>query len=269
MSQSVFCEAAFNYVNEDGTDAAPVKKQIRNAREQTLPGWQDCGFELLNMPSKVPAWSDGQAIEQVHYDEIRTLATKLTGCDFALVGSHIKRGPDQAKLHEDLGPISFVHSDFADSYGDKMRQHYSVDNEDARVSLEKVGATVEDVRSCRRLMIIQFWRNLGPTKMDLPLAFCDARTVPNADLRPFPVQDYAGGGFDFETLGIAHRTDHQWYVFPEMNSDEVVAFRTYDSDLLGSQKPYWTPHSAFSDPEVKPGEPARLSIEIRATCIFK
>ena len=186
-----------------------------------------------------------------------------------MVGSHIKRGPEQLKIHEDLGPISFVHSDFADSYGDKMRQMYSAEEAEAKESLLSVGATVEDVRTCSRLMIIQFWRNLGPEKMDLPLAFCDARSVPKTDLRPFPVQDYAGDGFDFETLGIANSDQHQWYVFPEMTRDEVVAFRTYDSALIGSGNPYCTPHSAFADPEVKPGESARLSLEIRATCLFK
>lgn len=268
MAESVFCEAAFNYVDDALGTASPVTKQILNARDAELPGWEDCGFELMQVPSNANL-DDEQSIASIHYDEIRALATKLTGCDFALVGSHIKRGPEQLKVHEDLGPISFVHSDFADSYGDKMRQVYSAEDAEAKESLINVGATVEDVRTCSRLMIIQFWRNLGPEKMDLPLAFCDARSVPKADLRPFPVQDYAGDGFDFETLGIANSNQHQWYVFPEMNRDEVVAFRTYDSALIGSGNPYWTPHSAFSDPEVMPGEPARLSLEIRATCLFK
>ncbi len=149
-----------------------------------------------------------------------------------------------------------------------MRERYTADAE-AIDYLTSIGATAEDVKQCRRLMIIQFWRNLGEAKMDLPLAFCDARTVGNSDLRPFPVLDYAGGGFDFETLGIAEHERHKWYVFPEMSRDEVVVFRTFDSAMLDSQLPYWTPHSAFNDPEVKPNEPARCSIELRATCIFK
>ena len=269
MSETLYCEADFNYVNELGTEATAIKKAVRNARDYDLPGWQECGFELMDMPSKVADWHDDEAIADIHYEEIRQLAMKLTGCDFALVGSHIKRGPEQVKQHSDLGPIAFVHSDFADSYGDRMKQHYSADNDDAKLSLERAGATLDDVRNCSRLMIIQFWRNLGEAKMDLPLAFCDARTVPTSDLRPFPVQDYAGGGFDFETLGIANRDEHTWYVFPEMARDEVVAFRTYDSARVGSNHPYWTPHSAFADPAVKPGQPARESIELRATCLFK
>jgi hypothetical protein len=120
-------------------------------------------------------------------------------------------------------------------------------------------------------MIFQFWRNIGPAKMDLPLAFCDARSVPRDEIRPIPVKNYAGSGFDFEALGIvapANVDDHHWYVFPEMQIDEVVALRTYDSDMVASGGHYWTPHGAVRDPEVELGQPARSSIEVRATCVF-
>lgn len=271
MSDVVFCKAPFNYINDYGTETErthAVKKTVHDGRTADLPGWQTCGFELMQMPSKLTDWQDDEQIVQVHYQEIRELAEKLTGCDFAMVSSHIKRGPEQVKQHEDLGPISFVHSDFADSYGDLMRERYTA-SEDAEAYLHTIGASADDVRNSSRLMILQFWRNIGEAKMDLPLAFCDARTVSTSDLRPFPVQDYAGGGFDFETLGIASDEGHKWYVFPEMTQDEVVAFRTYDSAMIGSQQPYWTPHSAFNDPEVQLNQPARTSIELRATCIFK
>ena len=48
----------------------------------------------------------------------------MTGCDHALVSSHIKRGPEQAARHEDLAPISFVHSDFAPGYDDLVKRMY-------------------------------------------------------------------------------------------------------------------------------------------------
>ena len=269
----VFCEAGFNYVGNvmapEGERSIEIKKTVLDGRTAKLPGWQSCGFELMPHQSSITDWSDQQAIIDRHYEEIRTLAVQLTGCDFALVGSHLVRGPEQVKLHADLGPISLVHSDFAASYGDLMREYYSADTPEALLSLNKSGAKVSDVKQSSRLMILQFWRNLGEAKMDLPLAFCDARTVAESDLRPFPVQDYAGGGFDFETLGVAPSDDHAWYVFPEMNRDEVAVFRTYDSELVASGQPYWTPHSAFNDPGVMPGQPSRTSIELRATCLFK
>lgn len=49
---------------------------------------------------------------------------------------------------------------------------------------------------------------------------------------------------------------------------EVVAFRTYDTDLVRTGGTYFTPHSAFRDPGVEIGRPARSSIELRASCLW-
>ena len=38
--------------------------------------------------------------------------------------------------------------------------------------------------------MLQFWRNLGPPMMDLPIAFCDSRTVRRDEAQPFVVSDY-------------------------------------------------------------------------------
>jgi len=107
--------------------------------------------------------------------------------------------------------------------------------------------------------------------MDRPIAFCDARTVKAAELRTLPVHNYAGGGFFFETLAVTAPRDasaHRWYAFPDMQRDEVVVFRTFDSDCVARGETFWTPHSAFADPAVAPGRPSRRSIELRATCLF-
>ena len=270
QQQLLFCQADLNYVDVSFAEPIVVNVSIRDGR-LAFPGrWQDCGFELLDHASQVKDWQD-EEIAKLHYAEIAALARQLSGCDHALVGSHIIRSPQQAALHPDLAPISSVHSDFAASYGDLIRLRYQSNDGQTLASLREAGITADDVSSARRLLILQFWRNLGPEKMDLPLAFCDARTVPHTDIRPSLVEDYAGGGINFETLGIAPPQvvdQHQWYGFPNMNRDEVVAFRTYDSDRLGTQMPYWTPHSAFADPQVKLGQPSRSSIELRATCLF-
>ena len=92
--------------------------------------------------------------------------------------------------------------------------------------------------------------------MDRPLAFCDSRSVTAAELRTLPVHNYAGGGFFFETLAVVAPRDpsaHHWYVFPEMGRDEVVVFRTFESERAARGETFWTPHSAFADP----AEPAQ------------
>ena len=256
-----FCRIALNYGSGPQSEIP-----IYNGRTADLPGWQECGFELLSNTSAVEDWTDEDEIARVHYPEITALVKDLTGCDHAVLSSHIKRSPDEAKRHSDFSPIPLVHSDFADSYGELLREMYR--SGDRAEAAEREGLPPETIAAARRLMILQFWRNLGPPKMDLPLAFCDARTVPHEQIRPFQVNNYADSGFDFEALAIVSSDAHQWYAFPEMTIDEVVAFRTYDTERVGTDEPYWTPHSAFRDPEVELGKPSRSSIEVRPLCIW-
>lgn len=266
---ATLCRTTLNYIS--GAAPGPTEVDIRDGRAAVLPGWQECGFELRSHRAAVDDWSDDDQLAAVHHPEMEALARELTGCDHALVSSHIKRNPEQAAHHRDLAPIALVHSDFADSYGEQLLRRYSDPSEGEAAALVRAGISGDAAVGARRLLILQFWRNVGPQKMDMPLAFCDARTVPRSQVRPFPVTNYAGGGVDFEALGVAAPSDpseHRWYAFDRMRDDEVVVFRTYDSDRVRSGAPYWTPHSAFRDPAVELGRPSRSSIELRATCVW-
>jgi hypothetical protein len=270
----VFCRATLNFASRrQDLMGQSVEVDIHDGRTADLPRWQDCGFELVAHPSAVSSWDDDDELIDVHHREMEELARAMTGCDVALVSSHIKRSPEHARQHEDLAPISFVHSDFAIGYDRLVRQSYvRPDRDGATRALERNGTTADDVARASRLVILQFWRNLGPAKMDLPLAFCDARTVTPADSRPIPVSDYAGTGIDFEALAVLGPVEpdqYRWYVFPEMQPDETVAFRTYDSDLVARGETWFTPHSAFRDPTVEIGRPARSSLELRAICLYE
>ena len=271
QSDAIYCRARMNYART-ATDAPnPTEVTIFNGRRAALPNWQTCGFELMRHASALEDWRDDVAIRDVHYAEMSAFARTLTGCDYALVSGHIKRDPEQAAKHADLGPIEFVHSDFAASYRDNIVEFYRTGSAEAQHALACAGIDADAVARARRFAIVQFWRNIGPAVMDRPIAFCDARTVPAADLHVLPVHNYAGGGGYFEALGVTEPRDpsaHRWYTFPALQSDEVVVFRTYDSDRVASGEPFWTPHSAFADPAVAPGKPSRRSIELRATCLF-
>ena len=270
----VFCRATLNFAaRSDELVAQPEELDILDGRTAELPGWEECGFELVAHESAVTSWDDDDELAAVHHRECEEMARRLTGCDAALVSNHIKRGPEFAERHQDLAPIMFVHSDFAIGYDDLVRQSYvQPDRDGLTTALDRSGWTADDVAGARRLVILQFWRNLGPAKMDFPLAWCDARTVRPTDSRPIPVSDYAGSGIDFEALAVLgpiEPSPYRWYAFPELQSDEVVVFRTYDTELVERGETWFTPHSAFRDPEVEVGHPARSSIELRAICLYR
>jgi hypothetical protein len=268
------CRPTLNYRGAARADGpVPTVVDVLDGRAADLPGWEECGFELVAHTSTVQDWDDDDEIAAVHHPEMEALARDLTGCDHAVVSAHIKRSPEQASRHADLAPIRFVHSDFAAGYDTLIRRSIrEAPRGTATAALDRHGLTAATYDDSKRIVVLQFWRNLGPRRMDLPIAFCDARTVRPADARPFVVQDYAGaGGPTFEALAIIAPEEpdrHRWYAFPELGRDETVAFRTYDTDLVESGATYFTPHSAFRDPTVALGAPARSSIELRAVCLF-
>jgi hypothetical protein len=271
---NVFCRATLNFASRSAAlTGEAIDVDIVDGRTADLPGWNTCGFELVAHRSAVTTWTNDDEIAEVHHGEMEVLARSMTGCDVALVSTHIKRSPERARHHQDLSPISFAHSDFAAGYDQLVRSSYGApEREGAARALERNGITADDVTRASRLVILQFWRNLGPPKMDFPLAFCDARTVSPGDSRPIPVSDYAGSGVNFDALALLAPTDrhqYRWYAFPELAVDETVAFRTYDTDLVQRGETWFTPHSAFRDPDVEVGRPARSSIELRAICLYE
>ncbi|XOV82454.1 MAG: CmcJ/NvfI family oxidoreductase [bacterium] len=264
-----YCLATMNYMG--GLQTVAVEVDIRNGRQAVDLRWQKNGFELIDSTSGVTDWRDDSEIVRTYYPEMAALAQSLSGCDHALVAGHISRNPEQAALHQDYAPIEFVHSDFTDNYGQLLIERYRKKPEEVASALSAAGLTVEDMARARRILILQFWRNVGPEQMDYPLAFCDAQSVPRADMHAIHVPNYAGGDFAFDTYAVTPppaQGAHAWYVFPNMTRDEAVAFRTFDSEMAARGEAYWTPHSAFLDPTVDDSTPARRSIEVRATCLF-
>ena len=270
-----FCRTELHYAAANGPLLAAdgsggTEVDIRDGRAADLPGWQACGFELVRHTPNVTDWTDDDEIASVHYAEIEALARQLTGADAALVSDHVKRTAEPVRRAREQTPVRLVHSDFSDDYEDVVRFAYRDVKGRGAATLARSGLTADQIEGAPRIVMMQFWRNLGAPKMDLPVAFCDARTVTRDEARPFPYTGYVAGGRSFDALAITAgaANDHGWYVFPEMTLDEVVAFRTYDTDLVGDRRTYFTPHSAFRDPDVEVGNPARFSIELRVLCVF-
>ena len=261
-----------NYVGREGFAGGPrtVEVEIRDGRTAALPGWRECGFERLDHTSSVPDWNDDVAIAEVHYPEVERLARALVGTEHALVADHVRRSAEDQKRARVQEPVRLVHSDFADSYGDIVRNNYRNVRGRGAAALARAGLTGEDVAGARRIVMLQLWRNVGPPAMDLPVAWCDARTVTRDEVVPFRYTGYVAGADAFDAVAIIEPDDpdrHRWYTFPALTADEVVAFRTYDTDMVPAGTTYFTPHSAFRDPTVGPDGPARSSVELRVLCL--
>lgn len=269
---STYCRADMHYVGREGFAGGPrtLEVEIRDGRVAELPAWQACGFERLDHTSSVQDWTDDAEIAAVHYPEAEALARSVTGFDHALVADHVRRTATEAKQAREQHPVRLVHSDFADDYADHVRKNYRDVRGRGAAALARAGLTAEHVAGARRILMLQLWRNVGPTKMDLPVAWCDARTVGRDEMVPFRYTGYVAGADPFDAVAIAAPDDpdrHGWYTFPALTADEVVVFRTYDTDMVPAGTTYFTPHSAFVDPTVGPDAPPRSSVELRIVCL--
>ena len=263
-----YCTTTLNYAKGE-IDIQAMNVDIANGRGVDELTWEDNGFQLYTHRSSVQDWADEAEIQHKYYAEMESFAKELTGCDCALIGGHILRNPESAAQHIDYAPIQYVHSDFTESYGELIRDRYERSEPAAAEALSRATISAEQVKNASRLLVLQFWRNVGPPVMDLPIAFCDAQSVPKDDVFAIHVPNYADGGEPFDAFGVSPEGSslHRWFTFPELEQDEVVAFRTFDSGCIEYDQPFWTPHSAFLDPNHK-GAPARYSIEVRANCVY-
>ncbi len=113
-----------------------------------------------------------------------------------------------------------------------------------------------------RVQVINLWRPIRGPLRDAPLAVCDAASVAPDDLVPSDLvyQNRVG-----ETYAVTYNPAHRWFYVPEMQPDEALLLKCFDSATDGRAR--FAPHTAFEDPTAPADVPPRESIEIR-TLVF-
>ena len=69
-----------------------------------------------------------------------------------------------------------------------------------------------------------------------------------------------------ETYSFTYNPNHRWFYFPDMQRNEAVLLKCYDSKEDGRAR--FTAHTSFEDPTSPPDAPPRESIEVRALVFF-
>jgi hypothetical protein len=110
-----------------------------------------------------------------------------------------------------------------------------------------------------RVQVINLWRPLFGPLRDFPLAVADARSIAPDELVPSDLvyRDRVG-----ETYSVRYSPRHRWFYVPDMQPDEALLLKCFDSALDGRAR--FAPHTAFQDPTAGPNVRPRESIELRA-----
>jgi hypothetical protein len=241
------------FANDSSRDTVvldPRPMAIRNAREieATLDGE---GFALVPHRSIVTNFADPAEVKRVHPEEIAELVRHVSGADEVVVtGTGVLRFAERSTLSGALDnskPARFAHVDVSDATAAQFG---------ARSLPAGRGAP-------RRIAHYNVWRALSPAPQDVPLALCDARSVAAEDLLAADAMFDQDGEvvWSFEGLVVAHSAAHLWHWFSDLTRDEVILFKTNDSD---PDRAHSVPHVAFDDPQCPADAEPRASIEMRA-----
>jgi len=245
-----------NDSSRDVMNVVPRAVPIRDARGDAEPPSLDReGFALVPHRSAVTDWRDAAEVARIHPEEIRRLLLDLTGADeVEIKGTGILRFGEKSRDSGALNnskPARFVHIDVSDTTAQAFNAR----------------SPVVEGRRIRRAAQFNVWRALSPPPQDVPLALCDARSLQSDDLIfADAVFDKDGVAlFQFEGLVLRHNPAQRWAYFADLHDDEVIVFKTHDTDPL---RAHHVPHGAFDDPGVDPDAPPRASIEMRGTCFW-
>jgi hypothetical protein len=195
-----YCRTKLNY-SVDGIPA-PAEVDILDGRTAKLPGWETCGFELINLHSRVVDWYSSNEVEAIHFDEVTEFCRKLTSCSHVIFYPPLLRSPEGAATNPDLAPIEFVHSDYTESYRAMIENPDHPYHRILSPTMARAGVTTETIRDASRVLTLQLWRNIGKPDIDHPICFCDCRTVTRDQLKPIHVAEYGGLRTEFDALAV-------------------------------------------------------------------
>ena len=242
------------YANDHSRDVLtldPRTVSIEDVRDRRVaPSLRREGFELLPHHSRVRDFTDSAEVAGIHAREIERLLAEVTGADRVVVSSPgVLRFGEASKdsgRYNNSRPARFIHVDISDATAGQFAAR----------------STPDAARPVRRYAHYNVWRAFSPAPQDVPLAVCDASSIASADLiEADAVVDVAGKPeWSFEGWVVGYNPAHRWSYFSGMNRDEVLVFKTNDSDRA---EPHCVPHSAFDDPSCPAGVPPRASIEMR------
>ncbi|MFC4254203.1 hypothetical protein GRI97_02115 [Altererythrobacter xixiisoli] len=243
-----------NAHEKDTIVLAPVDMTITDMRGHDLSLDRE-GCLLTSAPSAVADWADQDQIARIHLPELDSLLKRITGCD---VTSITPRGilrfserSGKTGSSDNSHPARFAHVDVSPETGARFRAQSAPQDRPV-------------IRSAQ----YNVWRAISGAPQDVPLALCDWRSIAGQELiKADAIFDPPGGApeFSFEGYVVAHDPGHRWIWFSNMTPDEVIVFKTSDSDSSAAQ---CIPHVAFDSPIVPDDAPPRVSIEMRANCYW-
>jgi hypothetical protein len=222
--------------------------RIHDARG-TAPSLDREGFGLVRHDTAVTDFYDDAQITAIYHPEMEWLIKQATGAQKVVVFDHTIRVADRAVERGLRAPVPTVHNDYTETSGPQRVR-------------ELLGEAAAPLLT-RRFAEYNVWRPIrGPVKT-YPLGLVDSSTIAAQD---FAICDLVYADRVGEIYQGVFNPAHRWCYFPDMQRDEAVLIKCYDSARDGRAR--FSLHAAFEDPTSPADAPPRESIEIRTFAFF-
>jgi hypothetical protein len=163
---------------------------------------------------------DMPPINQAYWEELLPMLKSLSGGRevIPLAGALTARRSAKARQPGWEAQVGMAHADVTKASADAFLE----------ATIEALG---REVAPFSRMAVYQTWQVISPPPHDSTLAFVDSRTVTAAD---FVFNDCHFGTSntvwdDFESRIARFSPDHRWYYFSNIEPDEVLVFKGYDT----------------------------------------
>lgn len=240
-----YVEARLNYGGRGGRQIMP----IHDARPliETLSLDVE-GFLLKRCATGVANFYDPEQVRSIYYPETERIVKEATGAVKVVAFEHDVRCAAKARqgISGAREPVKVVHDDYTQKSSPERVRLYVP--EQATRLLQSPYA------------VINVWRPIRGPVEESPLAICEASSIRQEDVVP------TEEGVKHEVYLFNFNSHHRWFYFPQMQTDEVLLFKCFDS--LDDGRARLTAHTTFDDPTSPPDALPRESIEVRTIAFF-
>jgi hypothetical protein len=240
-----YVEARLNYGARGGRRLMPVHDARPLIESLSLDVE---GFLLKRCGTAVSNFYNPEQVRSFYYPEVEQTVKEATGAVRVVAFEHDVRCAPKARqgIGGARAPVKVVHDDYTQkSSPDRVRLYLP---EEATRLLQS------------RYEVINVWRPIHGPVQESPIAVCEAGSIRQEDV--IPTEE----GVKHEVYLFNFNSRHRWFYFPQMESDEVLLFKCFDS--LDDGRAHLTAHTAFDDPTTAPDARPRESIEVRTIAFF-
>jgi hypothetical protein len=236
-------------------DARPCADDRRSEAER----FAEDGFVLLRHASAVRDWDTDVA--SLYLPEIESILR-----DRLFTGRRIEVQQRAPVLRRGRG-TSEAYAQGVHSDGPLTPEHYAENvGAFAGPAAEVWWKSQYDRPDVRGFVSVDFWRttNMSGPLRHMPLALCCPNSLDRADIVPVGMVGIAPDRRESRHLVLRYNPAQQWAYFPEMEPDDLLAFKLCEFSKDGSDSsPQNVFHTAFEHPDTPEDAEHRQSCEHR------